>query len=247
MDPSNNPLPGVSVLFTTSTGTLGATTALSDANGIARTTLATTQTATVTATAGAAKGEVRIEASTAPAVTIEVLPTAPVTGVPVAVTVTTTGGNQSSPRQVQTLEVDFGDGERETRTNVTGSAAFTHTYNRAGGYTLTARAVDVAGNTGIASRAIVVSRAVPSAGVSSNPSFGTAPFTATITTSASTAQGNPPIESVQTFVDGVLVHSSSSAGSFSFRFTTPGDKRIETVVRDTAGNESRANTIVVVN
>src|SRR5687767_12978805 len=70
MDPSNNPLPGVSVLFTATAGTLSATTALSDANGIARTQLSTTQTTTVTATAGTARGEVQVLASTAPAITL---------------------------------------------------------------------------------------------------------------------------------------------------------------------------------
>ena len=158
MDPSNNPLPGVSVLFTATAGTLSATTALSDANGIARTQLTTTQTTTVTATAGTTRGEVQVPASTAPSITLTVPETGTV-GVPVAITASVTAGGtggNNTPRQVQSLVLDFGDGTSETRTNVTGSAGFTHTYQQARGYTVTATATDVAGNTGVASDAIVI-------------------------------------------------------------------------------------------
>lgn len=247
-DSASNPLPGVSVNFSTNSGSLTQSSAISDANGVARTQLQTTTTAIVTASSGTASRDVTVSVSTAPTVTIEPpSPTSPVAGQPVAITVTTSSGNSTAPRQIQTLEVNFGDGSAETRTNVTGSAAFTHTYGRDGAYTVTARAVDVAGNTGVAQRAIVVTRAVPSVSVAASPSFGTAPLNTTITTTASTAQGNPPIESVRTHIDGTLVHSSSSGGSFGYRFAAAGNYRVETVVTDIAGNQSRASTIVVVN
>src|SRR5688572_4011559 len=54
MDGSNNPLPGVSVLFSTTAGSQSSSTAISDSSGVARVTLTTTQTARVTATAGTA-------------------------------------------------------------------------------------------------------------------------------------------------------------------------------------------------
>src|SRR5687768_13025054 len=151
MDPSNNPLPGVSVLFTASNGVLGSTTALSDANGIARTTLSTTQTATVTASAGTAKGEVVVTASPAPSVSIGAPDTA-IVGVPVPVTITPTGSGNSSPRQLSTVVVNFGDGASQTLTNITGTSGVTHTYTRTGGFTISATATDVAGNTGITSK-----------------------------------------------------------------------------------------------
>jgi hypothetical protein len=160
LDSSNNPLPGVSVLFGTSAGTLSATTGLSDSNGIARTQLTTTQTATVTAVAGAAKGEARVEVSAAPSVSVSA-PESGTAGVPVPITVTFSGGasSNSSARQIATLTVEFGDGTAETRSNVTGTVGMTHTYQQAGGYTITARAVDVAGNTGTGSDAITISHA----------------------------------------------------------------------------------------
>jgi adhesin/invasin len=241
-DASGNPLPGVNVQFVSSTGALSATTALSDNSGTARTTLNTTQTATVTAIAGAAKGEVRVEVSSAPSPTIDAPPTG-VVGTPVPIVVTFPGN--ASARQIATLVVDFGDGTNETRSNITGSTAFNHTYLRAGGYTIVARATDVSGNTGVSSDAITISRVVPSATVSANPSFGTAPFTTTITTTAAPGTNGPPIETVRTFINGTLVNTSSSGGSFSYRITTAGNYNVETVVTDTSGNESRATTIIV--
>jgi adhesin/invasin len=245
MDPSNNPLPGVSVLFTASTGTLNSTTALSDANGVARVQLTTSQTATVTAIAGSGKGEVQVVVSTAPTVTLTV-PDTGFVGVPVAMSLAppATSGN-TAPRQIQQVVVDFGDNRSQTFTNITGNVGFTHEYSQPGGYTVTATVTDVAGNTGITSDAIVISRPVPSVSVLANPNSGPAPLQSTITTTASST--GPPLQSVQTFINGTLVHSSSGPGSFAYRFNAAGTYTILTVATDTAGNESRATTIVVVN
>ena len=246
LDSANNPLPGVSVLFTTSNGTLSSTTALSDSNGIARTTLTTTQTATVTAIAGAAKGDTTVTVSAAPAITITAPDTGSV-GVPVAMTVAVTGGANSSPRQVQSLTLDFGDGTSETRTNVTGSVAFTHIYNQARGYTITATAVDVSGNTGIASDAIVINRAIPS--VTLTPSDSTPQVNQSIgfTIAATPGTGGPPIESLVAFINGERVFSGSgSNGAFLHTFTTTGTYLVEVQATDAAGNVGRAQQFLTV-
>ena len=246
LDSSNNPLPGVSVLFSTSSGTLGSTTALSDSSGLARTTLTTTQTATVNAIAGAAKGETRVEVSTAPNVGIAVAPTAPVAGVPVVVTVNTTPGNASSPRQVATLEVDFGDGGRETRSNVTGSASFTHTYRSAGGYTITARAVDVAGNTGIASLGVVVSRSVPTPTLTITPNPADVNQIVGFSVTSTTATGAPPVEMVRVFINGELAFSTTgSSGGFTRGFAA-GTYLIVAEAVDSAGGVGRTQTFLIV-
>lgn len=247
MDPSNNPLPGVSVLFAASSGTLSLTTALSDANGLARTTLTTTQTATVTAIAGAAKGDVQVTVSTAPTVAIDAPATA-IVGVPVAITITPQGGGgNSSPRQLRTVVVDFGDGTSETLNNITGSSGLTHTYQRAGGFTISARSTDVNGDTGLSSRAIVVRPAVLSVGVSASPQSGPAPFTSAISITATAADGAPAVQSVRAFINGEQVFSGTGSGSFAYRFGAPGTYTISVVATDTAGNEGRASTIVVAN
>jgi hypothetical protein len=247
LDSSNNPLPGVSVLFSTSSGTLGSTTALSDSTGLARTTLTTTQTATVNAIAGAAKGETRVEVSTAPTVAIDV--TSPGTvGVPVPVLVTVTAGSgNSSPRQVQTLTVDFGDGAVETRTNVTGPAAFTHTYQSGGGYTITARAVDVSGNSGVAQRAIVVNRSLPTVTLTAPATvdFSDTGGVAGFTVAATAAAGQPPIQSVVVRLgDGTVIFSGTGGASFTYQFGGTGTYAVNATATDSAGGMGTASAIV---
>ena len=82
LDESGNPLPGVNVTFSADFGQLAPATALSDANGIARTQLTTTQTSKVTATSGGATPkDITITVSSAPTVTIDApSPASPVAG-----------------------------------------------------------------------------------------------------------------------------------------------------------------------
>ena len=247
LDESGNPLPGISVNFSADAGQLNPTTALSDSSGVARTQLSTSQTSKVTATAGTATKEVTVTASTPPSASIDVVPTSPFAGMPAAITVTPAAAGAGGTRQVQSVVVDFGDGTSETASNPTGAVGFTHTYQRAGGYTITARSIDVSGNTGIASRPIIVQSANPSAGVSASPNSGAAPLTSTITVTAAPTSGGPPLQSVRTFVNGEQVMSGTSGGAFAYRFTSAGTYNVSVVVTDTAGNESRANTIVIVN
>ena len=246
LDSSNNPLPGVSVLFTTSAGSLNGTTALSDSNGIARTQLTTTQTATVTAVAGTAKGETRVEVSAAPIVTLTVPETGKV-GVPVPMSITPQGAGNTSPRQLQTVVVNFGDGESQTFTNTTGTVGFTHIYGRPSGYTVQATATDVAGNTGVTSKPIVITRSIPGTTVSANPSNGTAPFNSVITVGATASEGSPPVESVRVTINGETVFTSTTGGAFSYRFAAPGSYIVEAFVTDAAGSVGRATTVVVAN
>ena len=246
-DEATNPLPGVNVQFTTSSGTLSQTTATTDSNGIARTQLTTTQTATVTAIAGAAKGETRVDVSTAPTVAIDLTSPA-IAGAPTPITVNLSGGSgNTSPRQIQTLTVDFGDGNVETRTNVTGSVAFTHVYSREGGYTVTARAVDVAGNTGVVSRPIVVNRSQPGVTltVPATLDYSDTSGVAGITVAATAAAGQPPIQSVVVRLgDGTVIYSGSSGASFTYQFAGPGTYAVNATATDTAGGVGTASGVV---
>lgn len=248
MDASNNPLPGVSVLFTASTGTLNSTTAVSDANGVARVQLTTSQSATVTAIAGSGRGEVQVIVSAAPSLSFAAnTPTTATIGVPVPITVSTSSGNTSAPRQIQTLDLDFGDGTVETRSNVTGSVSFVHVYNQARGYTLTARAVDVSGNTGFAQHAIVVSRSIPTVTLTAPASvdFSETGGVAGFTVAATAASGQPPIQSVVVrLADGTVIFSGSGGASFTYQFTAPGSYAVNAVATDAAGGTGTASAIV---
>jgi hypothetical protein len=246
LDSSNNPLPGVSVLFTTSTGSLSSNTAVSDSSGVARTQLTTQSTATVTAIAGTAKGETQVTVSPAPTVTITA-PDAAIAGVPVVISVTALGGTNSNPLQIQTLEVDFGDGTVATRSNVTGSAAFTHTYRNPGGYTITARAVDVGGNTGVASDAIVVGRSQPTPTLTITPNPAAVNQIVGFSVTSTSASGAPPVESVRVFINGELAFSTSgTSGAFTKGFSGTGTYVVVAEAVDAAGNVGRTQNFLVV-
>jgi hypothetical protein len=225
---------------------------LSDASGVARTQVTTTQTSKVTATAGSVSKDVTITVSAAPPVTIsDPSPAAPVAGQPVSFTVTTTSGNSSAPRQIQTLDVNFGDGTSETRSNVTGAAAFTHTYTREGGYTITARAVDTAGNTGLASRAIIVGFApAPSVTISAAKTTLAVDEATTVTVNPQpSSSGGAPIRSVVVRQnDGTVLYTSSSGGSqqFTVSFSSKGARTLIATATDAAGQSATSSIVVTV-
>lgn len=249
LDESSNPLPGVNVQFNTANGTLAPTTATTDSNGVARTQLTTTQTTTVTANAGAAKGEVRVEASPAPNVTITA-PDSGTEGVPVPITVTFPAVGNTSARQVASLTVDFGDGTRETRTNITGSAGFSHTYTRPGGYTITANAIDVAGNTGIASKPITIAGAqLPTVSVSANPNPVPPSANGLTTFTVNASSGTAPLRNVTVrnmTSGGEVIYTGTGGGSFSHRFGGTGTYTIQATATDANGNTGTTSTVVVV-
>ncbi len=246
MDPSNNPLPGVSVLFSASLGTLGATTAISDANGIARTTFTTAQTATVTAIAGAAKGEVVVTVSTAPIVTITA-PDTTVVGVPVAITITPqAAAGTTVPRQIQTVVVAFGDGSSQTLTNITGAVGLTKTYNSAGGFTITATATDVTGNTGISSKAIVVTRQqLPTVSLTA-PATTTTTVATAITFSAAATTPAQIVSARVTLQDGTVIYNGTGASNFAYRFGGAGTYTLTGSATDSNGNTATTTTSIVV-
>lgn len=266
MDANNNPLPGASVLFSATNGTLSASTAISDSTGVAKVTLTTQSTTTVTATVGASRATVEVVASTAPTITIgEPSPSAPIAGQPMTfnVTVTSGGAGNNTPRQVQTLDVQFGDGSRETRSNVTGSVGFTHVYSQPGGYTITATATDTNNNTGIASKSIIVTFAPqPTVSLTASPATvsmvtasSSAPAATTILsiTAAAGASGGAPIRSVRVNApDGSVIYTNTSAVSsvtVPYRFTTgtqQGNYTFSATTTDANGQTATTTTTVIV-
>lgn len=245
MDEAGNPLPGVNVTFSADTGQLTPTAALSDDNGIARTQLNTIQTSKVTATAGVATKDVTVTVTTAPPITLTVPDTGTV-GIPVAISVST-APTAGAARQVQTLIVDFGDGTSETRTNVTGSVGFSHTYGQARGYSVTATAVDVAGNSGVASKAIIIARQqLPTVSLTSNATT-TANTPLSVTFTAATTAPNAQIVSARvTLQDGTVIYSGTNAQNFNYRFGGGGTYTMTAVVTDSNGNTATASNTVFV-
>lgn len=252
LDPSNNPLPGVSVLFSSTAGSLSATTALSDATGVAKVTLTTQTTTTVRATAnGTATASVDVIVSIATGVKIETTGTSFTAGSPVAITITPDAPANGSPRQIASVRVDFGDGITQTLSNVTGPVGLTHTYRNAGGYTITATATDVNGNTSISSKAIVIGfESIPTVTISltKNPVPAADKGLAFFTVKADPATGGAPIRNVRvTLADGTVLYDGTGGGSFSYKFPPSGGNYIvRATTTDAAGATANTSTVVVV-
>lgn len=157
-DAAGNALTGVPVTFTTTEGTLSATSATTDSGGQARVQLTTTRDASVTA---------RVADKTSPAITIVIgaettiglsyTPANPVAGQAVSLTVTPTipAGGQS-PRVV----VSWGDGTQSDLLTVSSARTVAHVYTSAGTYSVVATST-ADGSTSTASTTIPVSPPPP--------------------------------------------------------------------------------------
>lgn len=183
-DESGNPIAGVPVTFTTTAGQIASSSVTSDANGEARTTLTTTRQAEVTARAGGQEAQVTVSVQAAPTVSLTVSPQSPTANQPAVFTITVTPASDGAP--VQSVTIDFGDGERLTLGS--GSTTVSHVYSSSGTYTVTARVRDAAGQETVQTLVLIVLPAAPIAvNLSASP---TAPVVNEVTTF--TAQATPP-------------------------------------------------------
>jgi hypothetical protein len=201
-DQQGNGLLGVPVNFSTSAGTLGATSGLTDSSGNTTTTLTTTQgPATVTASAGGGTSALSgtVVVTLKPATTVTITPPATATvSTPAAFTITV-GANTI----VTDVSVDYGDGSSVDVGALTGSTTVQHFFGDSGVFTVTATATDSTGaktkqSTQVAVAPLVaIGSASPSSVLISNP----VTFTVSVTpTNASISQyvwdfgeGDPPL------------------------------------------------------
>jgi hypothetical protein len=174
---NNLALGEVGVTFSTTAGTLSASTSTTDGNGQARVTLATNRAATVTARVGSSSGTVDVTVSPTASVTLTTAPANPTTGQPVTLTVTPATGTAPS------VTIAWGDGASTDIGLVSAARSVTHAYSNSGSYTITATATDN-GNTFSTSTAVTVAPVSVSLTVSlaTVATVGsTATFTATVT------------------------------------------------------------------
>jgi len=153
-DQQGNGLLGVPVTFTTTAGSLAATSGVTDAVGNASTLLTTTAAATVTASSGGASGTL----SGTVAITIKPRTTVTVT-TPTSITVSTpalftvgVGANTI----VTDVVIDFGDGEKQSLGSISSNQNVAHVYGGAGSYQVTVTATDSEGNRTPIQTAVVV-------------------------------------------------------------------------------------------
>ncbi|MDP1568537.1 MAG: PKD domain-containing protein [Vicinamibacterales bacterium] len=192
-DSSGNPLPGVPVVFSANQGTLSSNSAVTDASGEARIALTTNRTSTVTATVAGKTGEFVVNAVSPPSATIVVGTNPATVGTPVNFTISVPATTTGDP--VVTIRVEFGDGGSAQLTLLRGatpaSGTVTHAYSSPGSYTITARAEDGSGLTGVSSTSIVVlERAGIPITLTANPNPATQGAIVTLTV------GSPPADAV---------------------------------------------------
>lgn len=121
-DADGNPLFGVPVVFTTTSGTLSATSGLTGESGIATTTLSTTAAATVTASAGGKTGTAAVTLKAKSGVTVSA-PTGVFVGAPATFQITVAAGSD-----FQSVQLQLGDGSSVSLGALSASTTFAYTY-----------------------------------------------------------------------------------------------------------------------
>jgi PKD repeat protein len=224
LDAAGNGLSNVLVIFSTTAGSLSASSVTTDSTGTATTNLTTTSKATVTATAGGKNATVDVNVAALPTITLSASPTAPVAGQPVTFTIGIDATNAVNP--VRNVRIDFGDGDFEDLGVVTGSTSASHVYDNDGNQTVTVTVTDTAGQQARQVLALVV---LPSAPIAVTVSPSTAQKGVSVTfTATATVSGNVAIESYDwNFGDGTAKTTTgnqtskvyNAAGTFHLKVT----------------------------
>jgi len=160
IDRGGNPLRGVPVGFTTTTGQLAQSSVLTNDAGEARTELFTSTTAEVTATVGGATtvltGRATVTARDLPAIAVTASSSlggtnTTETGLPIIFTMT-----PPANAGIRASRIDYGDGTSENLGAMPAAISRSHTYTRSGTYTVTVTATDAFDYTGTTTLAVVV-------------------------------------------------------------------------------------------
>ena len=175
VDANDNPLVGIPVTFSTTSGSsLTPTSVKTDPKGSVRTTLTTSLPATVTATAGAApsdpgfsavgttQGSVAVTVAPQPVPVVMITPGAnPVAQTPTTFTIGATPA-VGSTTTIRSVSVTFGDGSRADLGAVSGAAIMVqHVYTTGGSYIASVTATDSGGGVATASTVIAVGFQAP--------------------------------------------------------------------------------------
>ena len=256
---NGQPLENVLVTFNTDQGSLESTTALTNANGEARTTLTVSQEASVSATAG-------IKTSTALKVTVRPGPIVTIacavgasncTNVQASVTTNTatvlfTVTRPSTSSTLRTAVLDFGDGSSENLGNLAGvpggtglSATVSHTYRGPSSslpqtYTARVQATDINGESGSASTTVIITprptptpisvKVTPETPGSATASGQRWEFTADVTGGGESGTGNATVERYDwDFGDGDTATTSAATTAHIYDTEATEQRRVVTV------------------
>ena len=265
IDVNGNPLPNVSVSFSTTTGTLADGVVNTDQNGLAQTTLRTSQTATVTASVGAsapsttvppaapatgatsgqASGTVTVGVAASPGLTITPPTTPPSVGLPATITfaVTAAAANGSAVRD---LSVNWGDGQTQDLGQVSGTATATHVFRNSGTYVITGTVLDAAGNTTIVSTSTtVIPVPRPTIIITPSPVPGKVNTQTTLQIQITLPSGISVQDLSINFGDGQSADlGGATSASVPHVYTTQGTFTVTVTVLDTTGQTTTGTTAV---
>jgi hypothetical protein len=239
VDAGGNRLVGVPVTFTSSQGTLSASSATTDSNGEARVSLTTNRETTVTARVGSGgtgqTATTTVSVGTAGTVTLTTSPASPLAGSPVTLTVTPAANTM--PRVV----VTWGDGTVEDLGVVAATRTVTHIYQSSGSYTITATAT-ADGETFGTSTGVTVTSAAAGVRLESTPPNPVVGSPVTLTVTAGT--GTTPRVAIN-WGDGTAQDLGTVTGSraVSHTYGAPGSYGITATA--TAGGDTSTTSLAI--
>ena len=235
-------LPGIPVQFVADAGQLSASTAVTDQNGVARTTLTTSRPAKITVNAGGKTAEVSVGLNPRTGISVSGPATPVAAGTPASFTI-----KVSPDANVRNVVVDFGDGRTQTLGAVSGEISIPHVYSAAGNYIVTANAVDASGFQESVSTGVNVLPAQPPSVIvrpsNANPVVGeTVILTAEVSGNTSTI-----LRYEWNFGAGAVPQTAETTGNrATATWTTPGTKVITVRAIQASGPSGEGFGTVVV-
>jgi hypothetical protein len=235
-DTSGNPVQGVPVTFSSTAGSLSATSANTDLSGGSVTTLTTNREATVTATVAGKTATVVVGVGVRPTVTVTASAEATVGG-PTTFTISATPATGGTP--IEQVTINYGDGESTNLGRVSGTGiTVQHIYDDHDTYTVTVTATDLTGESASASTVIVVQPVVTvSLAVSRKGTVAT--FTATVSPSDTVVATY-----AWNFGDGQS--ATTSTNQISHDYPEPGFYNVTVTATTSTGRTASASTTVVI-
>jgi hypothetical protein len=233
-------LPGVPVNFVADAGQLTVTTATTDQDGVARTTLTTSRPTKVTANVGGKTAEINVGLNPRTGISITAPTTTVSAGLPATFTVNVAGGTGGA--NVRDVTVEFGDGSRQSLGAISGSTTVQHTYNNPGTYQVRAIATEASGFTESVSTSVTILPAQPP-GVTITASDSTPNIGQIITLTATVTGATSTIQQYQwDFGDGTT--AVTTGPQITKSYATPGTKVIRVTVIQAVGPSAQGQTTV---
>lgn len=236
-DTSGLALVGIPVTFSTNAGQLSASSAPTDENGVARTSITTTREATITANVAGKTAEITVGLNPRTGVTITGPQNSISAGQPAAFTVGVSGD-----ANVRNVTVDYGDGDQQSLGALSGSTTVQHTYTESGTYAVTATATEASGFSEQVATSVTILPGQPP-GVVLTPSNTSPTVNQIITITATVSGATSTIQEYQwDFGDGTT--ATTTGPQITKSYGTTGTKVIRVTVVQAIGPSGQGQTTV---